>query len=115
MKNDRDTLLYMAYTIWGILGLCIIGFLCMFNKIRLAIAIIKTATIFVGDVPLVMLVPPIFTIFTAIFWTFWIFGAVYLYAIGTITKSADTPLASVELDDTAKKNVVVLLIRWLMV
>lgn len=56
----------------------------MIRNIRLAIAIIKCATGFVAQTPLVMLVPPFFTILTAGFWTFWIFGAIYLWSVGTV-------------------------------
>jgi len=67
----------------------------MFNNIRLAIAIIKTATAYVIDVPLSMLVPPCFTVLTGIWWLYWIFGVVYLYSVGTIVKSNTSPLATV--------------------
>jgi choline transporter-like protein 2/4/5 len=45
-KDTRDTYLYVSYGILAIWCICIIGLLCMWNNIRLAIAIIKTATIF---------------------------------------------------------------------
>lgn len=66
----------------GILAICLIGFFCMFDKIRLAIAIIKTATVYVRDVPLALLVPPVFTILNALFWLAWLYGVVYLYSVG---------------------------------
>lgn len=95
-------MLYIAYAIWGILGICIIGFLCMFDKIRLAIAIIKTATLYVRDVPLCMLVPPIATIINAIYWCVWLFGLVYIYSVGTFVKKGNSPLASVEWEQNTK-------------
>lgn len=44
--DSRDTYLYVSYAIAIIWVVCFIGLLCMWNNIRLAIAIIKTATIF---------------------------------------------------------------------
>lgn len=84
----------------------------MFSKIRLAIAIIKvininsqikfiiikylqTATLYIRDVFLVMLVPPVFSIIVAGWWVFWIIAAIYVYSIGEITKSVNTPFATV--------------------
>lgn len=59
----------------GILGLAIIGFICIFNKLRLAVAVIKTAAIFVRDEFLIILVPPVSAIFTFGLWIWWIFTA----------------------------------------
>lgn len=75
----------------------------MFDKIRLAIAIIKTATLYVRDVPLAQLVPPVFTILNAVFWCVWLFGLVYIYSVGTFVKNGNSPLASVVWDDNTKK------------
>lgn len=68
----------------------------MFKKIKLAIAIIKTATLYIRDVFLVMLVPPIFSLIVAGWWVFWIIAAIYVYSVGEITKSVDTPFATVK-------------------
>lgn len=85
--QTKDTYLYLSYTVWAIDGLCFFIFLCIFNKIRLAIAIIKSATLYMKDVPTSMLVPPLIMIFIGVWWAFWVFGAVCLYSMGTISKS----------------------------
>jgi len=41
--------MYLTYIMYGIIALSIIGFGCIYKKIKLAIAIIKTAAIFVKD------------------------------------------------------------------
>lgn len=44
----------------------------MLEKIRLAIAIVKTAAVFVKDEYEIIIIPPIIAIFTAILWVWWI-------------------------------------------
>jgi len=89
----------------GIVAASIIGFLCIFNKIRLAIAIIKTAAIFIKDEFLIILSPPIASIFLAGLYLWWIFTAMfnifyiisYVYALGTIQGDGQSPFATVTL------------------
>jgi hypothetical protein len=60
-------------------------FVCWFGKIRLAIAIIKTAAVFLKDEFLIILVPPVSAIFVAALWVWWLLTAIYIYATGEIT------------------------------
>jgi hypothetical protein len=60
----------------GIIAASVIGFLCIFNKLRLAVAIIKTAAVFIKDEFLIILVPPVSAIFLFALWIWWIFTAV---------------------------------------
>lgn len=55
----------------------------MYSRIRLAIAIIKTATMFVRDVKSAMIVPLLFYVKLLIGFGFWIIGFIYLYSLGT--------------------------------
>lgn len=55
----------------------------MFNRIRLAIAIIKTATMFVRDVKSAMVVPIFFYLKLLVFFAIWIIGFIFIYALGT--------------------------------
>lgn len=43
-SNNEESYRYTGYVIWAIAGICFIGLLCLWNNIKLAIAIIKTAT-----------------------------------------------------------------------
>lgn len=70
----------------------------MFNKIRLAIAVIKTATLFVKDNFSIILVPPVIAVALAILWVWWIISVIYIVALGDIKGSGSTPFASVEFD-----------------
>ena len=69
----------------------------MFSKIKLAVAIIKTASIFVKDEILITLLPIFTALFTIGLWIWWIITAVYIYSTGTITSSNSLPFASVTL------------------
>ena len=69
----------------------------MYSKIKLAVAIIKTASIFVKDEILITLLPIFTALFTIGLWIWWIITAVYIYSTGTITSSNSLPFASVTL------------------
>jgi len=75
----------------------------MFNKIRLAIAIIKTATLFVKDNFSIIGVPPVFGLFIAVFFVWWIISVVYIVATGDITGDKTTPFATVSFNTTTRR------------
>mmetsp|Transcript_123575 Transcript_123575/g.174184 ORF Transcript_123575/g.174184 Transcript_123575/m.174184 type:complete len:146 (-) Transcript_123575:109-546(-) len=94
--DNENSMRYTAYVLWAIAGISIILIFCFRNKIRLAIAIIKTATLYVKDVPTSFLVPPLFTIALICWWVFWIFSFVYVYATADgFTGSETSPFATV--------------------
>lgn len=99
LQSDVDTYKITSYVIWAIAGVSLIGLLCMWKNIKLAIAIIKTATLYVIDTPLSMLVPPFFAIAIAVWWGVWIFGFVHIYSWGTFKKSPTTIFGSVTHDE----------------
>lgn len=67
----------------------------MFRSLRLAIAVLKTATLYVIDVPLTMLVPPFIAIVSAAWFAFWAVGFVYIYSWGTWAKSSGSVFSTV--------------------
>jgi len=72
----------------------LIGFFFMFGNIKLAIAIIKTAADCVKDNMLMMVVPPVMSIFVFAFWGAWVIGIIYMWSVGTPSKSPDGPYAA---------------------
>jgi len=68
--------------------------LCSYAKIKLVIAILKTAAVFMGDNPLILTLPPIFAVTTLLFWLFWMFAVTFLYASGTIV-AGNNPFANI--------------------
>lgn len=73
LSNKRDVLLTFAIICWVIDALSLIIILCLFKRIRLAVAIIQTASDFVRDVCEVMLVPLIMFVVAVCFLVFWFF------------------------------------------
>ena len=61
----------------------------------MAIAVVKSAAVFVVETPSVILVPPVFIVITMGFWALWIVSFVYVYSTGTIITNPSTPFASV--------------------
>jgi len=66
----------------------------MWNNIRLAIAIIKTATNFMADVPTTMLVPPVMAIIAIVWWIVWVIFFVHVYAVGDVVKKSSSSIFS---------------------
>lgn len=64
----------------------------MWNNIRLAIAIIKTATLFTISTPTAMLISPIMAVITIVWWIIWIIFFVYVYAVGVVEKRSPTSI-----------------------
>ena len=86
----------------ALIGVSVIAFFILFNKIRLAIAIIKSASVFLIDEPYSLLVPPIFAIITILYWAFWIVSFAYIYSVGTIRGSSSSPFATIEWDQNIR-------------
>jgi solute carrier family 44 (choline transporter-like protein), member 2/4/5 len=73
LSNKRDVLLTFAIISWVVDGLSLIVIVCLFKRIRLAVAIVQTASDFVRDVCEVMLVPIIMFVVAVCFLIFWFF------------------------------------------
>ena len=71
---------------------------CFFGKIRLAIAVIKTSAVFIGEVPTVLSIPIIFGVLIIGFWILWIGIFIYLYSVGDISGRTDSPFATIKWD-----------------
>lgn len=61
----------------------------MWNNIRLAIAIIKTATVFMVETPMVLIVPPVMAVLNIIWWLLWVLAFVHVYSVGDISKRSN--------------------------
>jgi len=70
-EQNRKIFLYLTYAVGFLIFVSIIVFICMFNSIKLSIAIIRTACVAIKDMPLMFLIPPIFTIILAVYWIWW--------------------------------------------
>jgi choline transporter-like protein 2/4/5 len=77
----------------------------MFNKIRLAIAVIKTATLFVRDNFSIIFLPIVLALIMGAIWVWWIISILYVIALGTITGQGTTPFASVTWDEEQRRMI----------
>ncbi len=75
---------YVAYAMTAALLVSFIGVFCIWNSINLAIAVIKSAASFIGDTPLILLLPPVITVIVLAYWALWMVVFVYLMASGEI-------------------------------
>jgi len=86
----------IAYVCWGVSGLTAVAVLCLWNRIRLAIAILKSAAEYVKDTPTIFIVP-IITIATLVcFYGYWGLTAVYLVSSGDATQIKGYPFGDFE-------------------
>lgn len=93
----------IAYICWGVAGFTFLAVLCLFNRIRLAIAVMKAAADYVKDTPSVFLVPPITVAILLIFYAFWSSAAIFLVSSGDATQIQGTALGTFTYNKTLKR------------
>jgi len=82
----------LCYSLAGI-WLLVVLFLC--NRIRLAIALIKTVAEYLQDTCTVFIVPFIFYVITGCFYAYWVALSIYLYSSGEVDTTDGTFLPNV--------------------
>lgn len=92
-----------AYIFWITAGIEGCFIICCYHRIKLVIAIIKTAAEFIRDVLAILLVPIINTVVGAGMIAIWIVGTIYLYSVGDLEKRGDFPLAQVKWDENTRR------------
>lgn len=98
-EDTRNTLKVCAYVAWGVAALFFFFILYMCNRIRLAIAIMKTGTQFMRDVKTVLLVPPVFFLLTIAIYCYWIVASLFIYSSGEISDDdSSTSFSDIDLD-----------------
>jgi hypothetical protein len=93
----------LAYLCWAIAGLTFLAVLCLYSRIRLAIAIMKAAADYVKETPSACLLPPVTIIFLITFYLFWGVAAVYLVSSGDASQIQGSPFGSFEFDKTLQR------------
>lgn len=84
-ENGNKNMLYIGYVVAAFAAINVIIVCCLCSKINLAIAILKTASMFIREVKSVLFVPVIIFLVSIGFYAFWIIGFLYLYSIGDFT------------------------------
>lgn len=69
---------------WGISGLYIVIFMCLWKSLQVALSVIQAASDFVGSNLRVMIIPVIFFVIHIAFFVAWTIGAVMVFSIGEI-------------------------------
>lgn len=85
-KEGSLTVAYLCYILAAVIFCFVI---CMYNRIKLAIAIVKTTSDYISDVKSIILVPILAMVVYLAFYAIWISGFVYMYSKGSITSSED--------------------------
>jgi hypothetical protein len=100
--TTKDYCLYVAYALFALCAFYLLAVLCCCNKIRLGIAIMTTTTDYINSTTRIFLVP-IFFFFVLILWmAYWVVSAIFIYSVGDVSKSGNTPFATIEWDDTTR-------------
>ena len=100
----HDTLKILAYCLWGGAILFALIILFMWRRIKLAVAITKSAVIFMGQVCNIMIIPFLNFLVVVGMVCLWIFALVYLYSCGTVDSSRETfnTFGNVKWDNTTR-------------
>lgn len=87
--DSKEGNLAIAYIIYALAAILFLGILCFYDRIKLAIAIVKTTSDYVSDTRSIVLVPfASFFVYLG-FYALWISGFLYMYSKGEITPSAN--------------------------
>jgi choline transporter-like protein 2/4/5 len=95
LSNKKDGLMAIAITLWVVGAISLLVILCLIKRIKLAVAIMKTASDFTRSVWEVLLVPLVMFLLAGAVFTFWMFVTLYLYSSGEVTRRGETPFGHV--------------------
>ena len=96
-------LLGLGVALWVLAAISVLLICCLFNRIRLAIAVMEEASNYIRDVMTSFVVPVIMFVVSIAFLCFWFFVTLYLYSSGDITKRGETPFGHVSWDTKIKR------------
>jgi hypothetical protein len=103
-EDTRATLLYVAIAIFCIAGIFTLYILCICNRIRLAVAIMKSGTLYIKDVPSSLLVPPIMFLVAVAIFVYWMFATIFIFSVGDIEqRDSGSAVATIEWDETTRR------------
>jgi solute carrier family 44 (choline transporter-like protein), member 1 len=92
----------MGILLWILAGIYFIILLCCCSRIRLGIAIMEATSSFVRMNLSVFFIPLVFFVIIGCWATFWVISAIYVYSVGTPTRSSSGPYADIIWDDTTR-------------
>lgn len=89
--------------LWAIAAIILIMVCCLYTRIKLAIAIIKTAADYVTDTPTVFLVPPVMLLVLLAFYAYWGISAIYLASSGESEQIEGSAVGSFNYNETQQR------------
>jgi len=100
----HQTLKILSYCLYGGAALFALIILFMWRRIKLAVAITKSAVIFMGEVCNIMIIPFLNFLVVVGMVCFWVFALVYLYSCGSVDSSRTTfnTFGNVKWDNTTR-------------
>lgn len=101
-ENPNKHLIYFAFGLWGLDVILAIVLLCLCQKIKVAVKVIKLTADFVTDVPAVIFVPLVMTVATIVGISAWSYSFGYLASTGEIGASTGYLIGSIEWDTKQK-------------
>ena len=104
-KGDLEMCEYWAIAIasYAVALLFLILVVCLRKRIALAVAIMKSATMFINDVRTSLLAPIVMFFVSVGVFAFWIFALVYLYSSGTLQhQDNSSAVAKIQFDPLLK-------------
>ncbi|KAL4476085.1 hypothetical protein ABPG74_009818 [Tetrahymena malaccensis] len=104
--QNQQALEALGYSLLVLAGISLLLFICFFNKIKRAVAIMKAASDFTRDVWQSFIVPVIMFILICGFFVFWIIISLYIYSSGEIKQQQNSPFGSVEWDVGVKRTLI---------
>lgn len=95
---------YGAYGIWGFTALALLTVFCMFDKIRVAIGVVKSAALFVAEVKTSLLIPPVMLVLLTANIAYCVVIGLYIYSSGEPNTESKLPFAQIKFDDNMNKK-----------
>lgn len=102
-KQTYNSQKIIGYVLWGVAAFTVLAVLCLFSRIRLAIAIMKAASDYVRSTLTVFILPPTTVFVLLLFYVYWAIAAVYLVSSGDPSQISGTPFGTFEFDKTLKR------------
>ncbi len=100
-EDTRRTLRICAYITYGVGGVFVLYILYICRRIRLAVAILKSATLFIVQVKTALLLPPLFFLFAVGLYIYWLLATLSIFSSGDIS-SDSTVFPDANMDQTAR-------------
>lgn len=83
---NKDSMRTASYILWGVSVLAIILTIVLYKTIKLAIAVIKCAAIYLADTCQIIFYPPLVSIALILVVAYFLVGLLFTYSTGTVTK-----------------------------